>query len=113
MNSRNTETYWIELHLSGPIEVAKQVIRAECLRQGLCVTIQPTTFVYTGGEESGYTVGLLNYPRFPSTPIDLESRARALMDLLLSATYQHSALMVTPSVTEWITNRQSPTPNPE
>lgn len=105
MEIRHAATYWVELHLSGPIEIAKQVIRAECLRQGLCVTIQPTTFIYTGGEETGYTVGLLNYPRFPSTPAELECRARTLMHLLLDATHQHSALMMTPTVTEWITKR--------
>ena len=32
---------------------------------GLCVTVTPTKFVYTGGNESGVSVGLINYPRFP------------------------------------------------
>lgn len=106
MQSRKSTTFWAELHLSGPIEAAKQVIRAECMREGLCVTISPTTFVYTGGEEAGYTVGLINYPRFESTPEAIEERARLLMHLLLEATHQHSALMITPSTTEWISKRE-------
>jgi hypothetical protein len=69
-------TYTVRLYLSGPIEVAKQTIREECLREGLCVTIEPTTFVYTGGEEAGYVVGLLNYPRFPGESAALVARAR-------------------------------------
>ena len=93
------------MYLSGPIEVAKQAIRADTLRAGLCVTIEPTTFIYTGGEEAGYVVGLLNYPRFPCEPQQLEERARELMHTLLTATHQQSALMVTPSLTEWITLR--------
>ena len=100
-------TYWARLYLSGPIEVAKQAIRAECLREGLCVTINPTTFIYTGGEELGFVVGLVNYPRFPTTPGALEARARALMLILLDATCQQSALLVTPSVTEWVTKREA------
>lgn len=106
MQTQTASTYQIRMYLSGPIEVAKQAIRAECLREGLCVTIEPTTFIYTGGEEAGYVVGLLNYPRFPQAEADLERRARALMYVLLEATHQHSALMVTPSTSEWVTRRK-------
>lgn len=98
-------TFCARIYMSGPIEVAKQAIRADCLREGLCVTIEPTTFIYTGGEEQGFVVGLLNYPRFPSTPEKIIDRARYLMHLLLEATHQHSALLVTEQSTEWITKR--------
>jgi hypothetical protein len=106
MKTINDATHVITLYLSGPIEVAKQALRAECLREGLCVTIEPTTFIYTGGEEAGYRVGLLNYPRFPSEPADLEARAKVVALALLEATHQHSALMVTPGVTYWFTKRE-------
>jgi hypothetical protein len=94
--------------MSGPIDVAKQAIREECFHVGLCVTIEPTTFIYTGGEETGFVIGLLNYPRFPSTPEDLRSKAEALMHRLLDATFQHSALLVTPDETVWMTRRKDP-----
>ena len=81
MKTETATTHIIRLYLSGPIEIAKQAIRAETLRAGLCVTIEPTTFIYTGGEEIGYVVGLVNYPRFPVTPDALVTRARALMDV--------------------------------
>lgn len=106
MQKINDATCVITLYLSGPIEVAKQALRAECLREGLCVTIEPTTFVYTGGEEAGYRVGLLNYPRFPMTPEALLARAEVITLALLEATHQHSALMVTPAVTYWFTKRE-------
>ena len=106
MKTVTTQTHTAHLYLSGPIEVAKQVIRADTLRAGLCVTIEPTTYIYTGGEEAGYVVGLLNYPRFPCEPQALDDRARDLMHKLLAATHQHSALMVTPSSSEWITLRE-------
>lgn len=106
MRTELVDTYWARIYISGPIEVAKQAIRAECLREGLCVTIEPTTFIYTGGEESGFVVGLVNYPRFPSTPDALFARARDLMGKLLEATFQHSAMLMTPQSTEWVTKRE-------
>ncbi|UQY33558.1 hypothetical protein K8U54_17800 [Pseudomonas fulva] len=105
MNTTVADTHWVRIYLSGPIEVAKQIIRQECLREGLCVTIEATNFIYTGGEELGYVVGLINYPRFPSQPEAITARARQLMHLLLDGTHQHSALMMTPHETEWITHR--------
>ena len=97
-----TATFRVHIYMSGPIEVAKQVIRAECAREGLCVTVDPTLFIYVGGEETGFVVGLLNYPRFPVTPDELVNRARLLMSLLLAATYQDTGLLVTPTTTERI-----------
>jgi hypothetical protein len=106
MKSHTEPTHIVRLYLSGPIEVAKQVIREHALAHPICVTIEPTTFIYTGGEEQGYVVGLLNYPRFPSTPNDLNVRAETLAKLLIERTYQHSAMIVTPTETTWITNRE-------
>lgn len=99
------ETWTARIYMSGPIEVAKQVLRAECLREGLCVTVESTLFVYTGGEEAGFVVGLVNYPRFPAKPAELANRARDLMLKLLDATYQHSGLLVMGHLTEWVTKR--------
>jgi hypothetical protein len=110
MKTHVSQTRTVRLYLSGPIEVAKQAIRADTLRAGLCVTIEPTTYIYTGGEEAGYVVGLLNYPRFPCEPHALDDRARDLMHKLLTATHQHSALMVTPECSEWITVREQQAP---
>ena len=107
MNIKHEPTFWARIFLSGPIEVTKQVIRQECLREGLCVTIEPTTFIYTGGEEAGYVVGLVNYPRFPKTNQEIEDRAKLLAIKLMVETCQQSALVMTPSVTTWYTNRES------
>lgn len=108
MVTANCDTFQVRLYLSGPIEVAKQIIRQECLREGLCVTIEPTTFIYTGGEETGYVVGLINYPRFSSDSTTLILRARKLLHLLLEGTFQHSGLLMTRDETEWVTKRTQP-----
>lgn len=105
MKSTTLPTYTIRLYLSGPIEVAKQMLREHVMVYPRCVTIEPTTFIYTGGEEAGYVVGLLNYPRFPSTPEELNTYAVNLAHRLIDRTFQHSALIVTPTETTWITKR--------
>lgn len=107
MTTLTAPTYWARIFMSGPIDVAKQILRAECLREGLCVTVEPTTFVYTGGEEAGFVVGLLNYPRFPTTPEAIDARAATVMTALLDGTHQHSALLVTPTLSTWITKREA------
>jgi hypothetical protein len=98
-------TYWVKIYISGPIETAKQIIRQDCLREGLCVTIEPTLFIYKGGEEFGYMVGLINYPRFPATEEDIWNRAADLAMKLLEGTYQESVLIMSPDKTQWVTKR--------
>lgn len=105
MKTQSSSTYWARIFIAGPIEVAKQIIREECLREGLCVTIEPTTFIYTGGEEVGYVVGLNNYPRFPKSTEDIDLRAEDLARKLLDKTFQHSCMVQTPHITLWFSKR--------
>jgi hypothetical protein len=95
-------TYQIKIYLSGSIEVAKQVIREHVLKNPLCVTIEPTTYIYTGGEETGYVVGLLNYPKFPRSTSELDDRAHNLAELLLVKTFQRTALITNAKTTTWL-----------
>jgi hypothetical protein len=97
-----TPTHTVRIYIAGPIEVAKQLIREHVFNVGLCVTVEPTTFIYSGGEEQGYVVGLVNYPRFPATVLDIDTKAHTLAQLLLEKTFQKSALMVTPNSTHWL-----------
>lgn len=104
-------TYWTRIYLSGPIEVAKQSLRGVCMNEGLCVTIDPTHYLYAGGEEAGYVVGLLNYPRFPCDADVMTITARRIALALMRETHQWSALIVNPELTEWYSCR--PTPDEE
>jgi hypothetical protein len=102
---KTSPTYWCRIYISGPQAVAEHVIRKSCLEEGLCVTIEPTKFIYTGGEETGVVVGLINYPRFPSDPIQIRKRAESLACVLLDQLHQHSVLIMDPTETRWITKR--------
>lgn len=98
-------THWARIYIAGPIDVAKQIIRRECMKEGLCVTITPTDYIYTGGEEAGYVVEIVQYPRFPKHENELTKRAVDLALTLREETYQHSALVVTPETSTWFSTR--------
>ena len=79
--------------------------RAFCDGVGLCVTVTPTTHVYTGGQEIGAIVGLINYPRFPSVPALIEAKAIELGMGLREALGQESFSIQTPTTTSWFSWR--------
>lgn len=103
--TKTQPTFWARIYMSGPIAVAEQVCRKECRREGLCVTVEPTKFIYTGGEEMGFVVGLINYPRFPASEAAILQRAAGLAAQLLERTCQDSYLIMTPHRTEWFTRK--------
>lgn len=105
MITKQCYTYEAKIYIAGPIEVAKQIIREECLK-GLCATIEPTCYIYTQGEEQGYVVGLINYPRFPKSNEDIYSQAVALGIKLLEKTYQGSFTIVATDKTEFFSIRE-------
>jgi len=109
MITKTVKTYWVKIYVSGPIEVVKQACRQECLERGLCVTVEPTTFIYTGGEEQGAVIGLVNYPRFPTSAGSIRARAQRLALAVLETTCQHSVMVMTPEDTTWFSKREEET----
>lgn len=69
---------------------------------GLCVTVTDTQYVYTNGGEPGIAVGLINYPRFPSTPEQIRAHALALAGMLLEKCRQFKVSVVMPNQTVMI-----------
>jgi hypothetical protein len=106
MQSNYIATYYVLIHMAGDLAQAKHVCREFCLRVGLCVTITPTTYIYTGGEEEGFTVRLINYPRLPKEPDEILATARLLAGELRVRLCQHSHTIETPAVTEWVSHRE-------
>ena len=105
MNIKQRPTFWAKIYMAGDIDQAKHLLRAECMRNGLCVTVEPATYIYTGGEESGFVVGLVDYPRFPSSKNKISARAEHIAQLLINGLFQSSALVQTPTTAKWFTNR--------
>ena len=105
MERKETTSDYARIHMAGDIEIAKQVCRVYCYEVGLCVTITPELFIYTGGEESGFVVGLLNFPRFPSKHEQVFGHAEILAARLRKALCQHSYLIEGPDTTVWVSCR--------
>lgn len=95
----------LDIFIAGDVEQAKQVCREFCFNAGLCVTVEPVSYIFTGGEEAGVRVGLINYPRFPSSFEDLSAKANGLAALLMERLFQQSYSIVGPSSTEWFSRR--------
>jgi hypothetical protein len=98
----DTVTYTATIYMAGDIDTAKRWLRRHCYNHGLCVTVTPTAFIYTGGEEAGFSVGLVNYPRFPSEPDDIFERAASIARSLVAECCQTAALVVATDTTRWI-----------
>jgi hypothetical protein len=99
---KTCSSYYCELYLAGPFIVAEQIIREYCFTEGFCVTVTPTKYIYTGGEELGYVVKVINYARFPKDHEYLLSCAEELAELLVAKTFQKSYSILTPDFSKFV-----------
>lgn len=107
---KHEPTIRFDIYMAGDIGQAKQVCREYCIADGFCVHIEPTDFIYTGGEESGFKIGIVNYPRFPSNHDTLRTKALELALMLQTRLCQLSYLVVGPDLTEWFSRRKEDQP---
>lgn len=82
------------IYIGGDIETAKRYLRRYCYDNGFCVTVEPTVFIYTGGEEFGIKIGILNYPKFPIEPKDLFDKVENIAKELITELCQRTSLVV-------------------
>jgi hypothetical protein len=99
-------SYPVSIFVGGGVWEAETICLAYCDEVGLCVTVTETTYLYTGGETGGVIVGLINYPRFPSTPAAIWGHAEALALRLIEGLKQESASIQAPDKTVWISFRE-------
>lgn len=98
-------TIRFDIFIAGDYHLAKNICREWALEVGACVTVERVDYVYTGGEEVGVRVGLINYPRFPTTYEELRDKARSIADKLMIGLCQLSYSIVGPEETEWVSRR--------
>lgn len=104
---RHEQTRVVEVFMAGDVEHAKQVTRRWCKESPCCVTVTPTTFIYRGGEESGFVIGFRNYPRFPNDSHTLRRMAAELAELIREQSGQDSYMVVDgEGLTTWSSNRE-------
>lgn len=103
MSAGVVDTHQVSVYMAGDLSTAQRVIREHCYETGARFTVTPTKFIYTGGEEDGFIVGVVNYPRFPKRPHELQCLAEGIAGKLLSACNQRTCLLVGTVTTTWIT----------
>ena len=104
MREECVKTIWYRIFMAGDTATAMQVCRKYC-RVGLCVTVEAADYIYTGGAEAGFIVGLINYPRFPSDDDTIKSHAFALARELANECCQHSFTVMNADDTWWYSSR--------
>lgn len=104
MSMETVDTYKVSIHMAGDIGTAYRVIREYCYLVGACFTVTPTKFIYTGGEEDGFIIGLVNYPRFPKHHVEIDEAAKIIAARLLVACNQRTCLLVGTMETVWLSS---------
>lgn len=105
MRTHDVPTFWARIFIAGHLADIKDTCQKYCDEVGLCVTVERANYIYTGGAERGAIVGLINYPRFPSSPEAIHEHAEALGLRIMQECGQQSFSIMTPTFTRWYNNR--------
>jgi hypothetical protein len=79
--------------------MAAAICQNYCDKYGMAFTIEPTRFIYKGGNENGVKVGLINYPRFPKRHNEIKNIALEIAAELKEHFKQHRVSIVCSDVT--------------
>jgi hypothetical protein len=102
MKRVETASYPVSIFVAG--RDVRPLCQAYCDEIGLCVTVSPTRYVYSGGAGDGWVIGLINYGRFPSEPAEIFAKAEALALRLIGEGIE-SATIQAPDKTLWLNCR--------
>lgn len=105
MKKLKCPTYTAEVFIAGDISAAKQLLRGYCL-QGFCVSVETVDYIYTMGEESGFVVRVINYPRFPRTQEEIKQKGIELGELLINGLHAGSCSVVCTDETIFLSRRE-------
>ncbi len=80
-------------------ETLMQKCQDYCDECKLGLSIKTIDFVYVNGREGGFEIGLINYPRFPSSPYKITEHAIKLAKILKKTFKQERVTIVTSNET--------------
>jgi len=105
---KTEKTFWARIfvgfreHYTGQthtMDEARIILQKYVDEIGLCVTLEPTEYIYTNGNEPGCIIGLINYPRFPSDEESIRSKAVEIAGIFLKEFNQYKVSVVMPEET--------------
>jgi hypothetical protein len=103
--NKHANSFPVNIFIAGDYDKAVISVREYCEAIGYCVTVTKTIYVYTGGEEEGVIIGLINYPRFPTGPNEILDHALALGQKLLVDLDQETFSIQNHRNTAWYSRR--------
>lgn len=103
-------SYPVSIFMAGSTWEARKTCLRYAEQFGFCVTVTETMYCYTGGQEAGVIVGLINYPRFPSMPTAIWAHAEELASRLCRDLKQQSYTIQAPDKTVWFSHRAKDNP---
>jgi len=86
------------------LEECASILQDYCDSKGLCVTLTPTTFIYTKGSEPGAIIGLIQYLRFPKEEWELRDTALEIAKILLDKLNQYRVTINFPKEVVMLSN---------
>ena len=98
-------TFNARIYIAGDYNIAKQICRGYVMK-GLCVNMSKVDYIYTGGEEAGICVELINYPVFQKNFLSILEEAEHLAHELMISLYQKSYTIVTSQKTYYYSRYQ-------
>lgn len=109
MQIHHAETYWANIYvglMAGynskkvfTIDSIKNLLQGYMDEKKMAVTLTPTNFIYVGGREPGVIVGMINYPRYPSTREEIIDKAGELAMFLKEKLLQERVSIIFPDHT--------------
>jgi len=93
--SKSLSSYWCWLFVAGSYHAIEQICR-EFVLSGLCVTIEPIKYIYSGGAEDGTKIGFIQYARFPTDEEEILKKVECLGKLIVERSGQLSFSIVDP-----------------
>lgn len=106
INLTQTKGYSVRIFIAGDLDIIKQTCRDYCYQIGLCVTVTPTSYIYTGGEESGAIIELINYARFPKETTTIWNQAIELGQEIMIKACQTSYTVQDNEYSQWFSRRK-------
>jgi hypothetical protein len=73
---------------------AKEICQKYCDEFPLCVTLKQNEYIYKNGNEVGFEIGLINYPRFPATNDQITQKALDLGKIFKNKFNQYKVSVV-------------------
>lgn len=100
------EGWTVTLYMGGSVNAVKDLLARRAAEHGVCWSVEPTEFIYSGGRELGVVVRQIAYARFPSSLVSAMADMLALGEWLMRETGQGSFSVVGPAESVFVSRRK-------